>query len=376
MIDTGEIVFMYCFDIGGEVQPKDLDAKLTEYGKTSRERVSGSTWIEDGIRVAVKNPIEIAEEKCAVEFKVFSIGGLLVSIKASIKNKDFAQTLETISKLEDAKITAMQGKSIATIARTTTITMADFAKNLAVRIKEDIKPFITGQYPGPDYEERYRLIIVRQGDRDAIVEKSKNEIVGLIRKEPFEALDMEEVDEIVDNRYAYRDDFFIADVRGAFGFVRNLEVFPIMRAAELYLMQKLELRVYDSILDDMLGKSYDILAKAESKASRELGERINDIHLMRLELLEIVSAMKVPRGGHRARIFYSLCETLEEVFEAQDLVESVTRKLDRLGEIYTMVYDSLQNTRFMRMDRTMLMLEGIIVVLIVIEIILVLVGKL
>jgi len=41
-----------------------------------------------------------------------------------------------------------------------------------------------------------------------------------------------------------------------------------------------------------------------------------------------------------------------------------------------MVYDSLQNTRFIRMDRTMRMLEGIIVVLIVIEIILVLIGKL
>jgi hypothetical protein len=58
------------------------------------------------------------------------------------------------------------------------------------------------------------------------------------------------------------------------------------------------------------------------------------------------------------------------------LANSVTRKLDRLGEVYTMVYDSPQNTRFIRMDRTMLMLEGIIVVLIVIEIILVLVGKL
>ncbi len=79
---------------------------------------------------------------------------------------------------------------------------------------------------------------------------------------------------------------------------------------------------------------------------------------------------------NKVKIFYSLCETIEEAFEVQDLANSVTRKLDRLGEVYTMVYDSLQNTRFIRMDRTMLMLEGIIVVLIVIEIILVLVGKL
>jgi hypothetical protein len=364
---------MYFFDIGGEIQPKELEGRLLEYGKVCRERVSGSSWIEDGIRVVAEDPIEILGEKCSIEFKVFSIGGLLVKITKPVKNRDFAQTLEIISKAEDDKIIPVhEGKS----NYTTTTTMADFAKTLADRIREDIKPFITSQYTSPDYQEWFRLIIVREGDGREILGKSKKEIVGLIRKEPFDRLCTEEVDEIVSNRYSYRDDFFIADIRGAFAFVKNREAFPVSRAVELYLLQKLQLRVYDSLLDDMLGKSYDILQKAESKANRELGERINDIHLMRLELLEIVSAMKVTKGSLRTRIFYSLCETLEEAFEVQDLANSVTRKLDRLGEVYTMVYDSLQNTRFIRMDRTMLMLEGIIVVLIVIEIILVLVGKL
>jgi predicted house-cleaning noncanonical NTP pyrophosphatase (MazG superfamily) len=375
MIRQGELVFMYFFDIGGEVQPKELEEKLTEYGKACRERVSGSSWIEDGIRVSANDPIEILGEKCGIEFKVFSIGGLLVKITVPIKNKNFAQTLEIISKTEDDRIIPVK-ESGSDYASTTTTTMADFAKTLADKIREDIKAFITSQYTSPDYQEWYRLILVREGDGREILGNSKKEIVGLIRKEPFDRLCIEEVEEIVSNRYSYRDDFFIADIRGAFALVKNLEAFPVSRAVELYLLQKLQLRVYDSLLDDMLGKSYDILQKAESKANRELGERINDIHLMRLELLEIVSAMRVTKGSLRTRIFYSLCETIEEVFEVQDLANSVTRKIDRLGEVYTMVYDSLQNTRFIRMDRTMRMLEGIIVVLIVIEIILVLIGKL
>ena len=77
----------------------------------------------------------------------------------------------------------------------------------------------------------------------------------------------------------------------------------------------------------------------------------------------------------KTRVFHSLSETIGDVFEIHDLATSVTRKLDRLEEIYTAVYDSLQNTRFIRMDRTMLMLESIIVVLIVVEIVLALVRK-
>jgi hypothetical protein len=385
IIQEGELAFLYVSDIGGEIQPKDLENRLGEYGKTCREKVPGSSWIEDGIRIVAKDAIEIFGVKSCVEIKVFSIGGILVRINVPVKNKDFAQMLEIISRAEDdvrgravvaVTTEGAQSSSPSSSSSSAATTMADYARNLAERVREDIKPFITSPYASVDYEERYRVILVREGDRD-VIEKSKKELVGLIKKEPFDKLCMEEVDEIFDNnRYAYRDNLFIADIRGAFGFVKNMDAFPVSRAAELYLLQKLQLRVYDSLLDDMLGKSYDILAKAEFKADRELGERINDIHLMRLELLEIVSAMKVARGSPRARIFSSLCETLGEVFELQDLVDSVTRKLDRLGEIYTMVYDSMQNTRFIRMDRTMLMLEAIIVVLIAIEIVLVLAGKL
>jgi hypothetical protein len=48
--------------------------------------------------------------------------------------------------------------------------------------------------------------------------------------------------------------------------VNSIETFPVLRAVELFLLQKLELRVYDFLLDGMLEKSYDILSKAESKA--------------------------------------------------------------------------------------------------------------
>jgi hypothetical protein len=367
MIQEGELIFIYVSDIGGEVQPKELEGRLEKYGKTCRERVAGSSWIEEGIRILVKDEIEICGLKSRAEIKVFSIGGILVRINVPIKNKDFASTLEIISTAED-------GKEGIIVNGIPTTALAEYAKDIARRVKEDIKPFITSQYSNVDYEERYRVIIVREGDRD-LIEKSKKEMVGLVRKEPFDRLGLEEVEEISSTHYAYRENFFIADIRGAFGFVKSMETFPVLRAIELELLQKLELRVYDFILDEMLGKSYDILAKAESKASRRLGERINDIHLMRLELLEIVSAMRGTRGSTRARIFSALCETIGEVFEVQDLVDSVTRKLDKLGEIYTMVYDSLQNTRFIRMDRTMLILEAIIVALILFEIVLVLMGK-
>jgi hypothetical protein len=366
MIKEGELVFLHFFDIGGEVELKgleDMKARLEECGEVGVEKLPGASWIEDGVRIAVNEVSEVLGEKTCTEVKIFPIGGILVKVTVPVRGKDFFQVFDLLSKAEDGIVN--QGATIA---------MAEFAKDLADKIKEAIRPLITSQYTTVDYTERYRIILVRNGDRE-LLEKSKKEIASLVRREPFDRLSREEVEEIVSNRYAYRDNLFIADIRGAFALAKSPENFPVSRAVELFLLQKLELRVYDSLLDEMLEKSYDILKKAESKANRELGERINDIHLLRLELLEIVSAMKATRGSQRSRIFYSLCETIEEVFEVQDMADTVTRKLDRLGEIYTMVYDSLQSTRFIRMDRTMLMLEAIIVGLIVVEIILVLAGK-
>lgn len=364
MIRAGALIFLHFFDIGGEIEPKGIEklqSRLSKYGKVCLENRPGASWIEDGVRIAVKDMVEVLGEKSCTEVKIFTIGGILVKITLPVKDKDFRQVLEFLSMAE-----------AGVVKQDTTIPMADYAKDLAEKMKEEIRSLLSSQYANVDYTERYRVIIAGEGERE-LMEKSRNEIAGLIRKEPFERLGKEEVEEIVSSRYTYRDNFLIADTRGAFAFVKNMETFPVLRAVELYLLQKLELRVYDSLLDEMLGKSYAILAKAESKANRELAERINEIHLMRLELLEIVSAMKASRWSPRARVFSSLCERLEEEFEVEELVDSVTRKLDRLGGIYTMVYDSLQSTRLLKMDRTTLMLEAIIVILIIVEIVLVLV---
>ena len=366
MIKEGDLVFLYFFDVGGEIELKSLEGlqeKLQKFGRTWIDKVPAASWIEDGMRIALGDSIEIAGEHASTEVKIFPVGCIAVKIAISIKDKDFGQVFDLLSRSEEE--TSRQG---------TCIVMTQFANEIATRIREAIKPLLTSQYAAMDYSERYRIILVRNGDREAI-DKSRKEIAGLLRQEPFDKLGKEEVEEILGNRYTYRENFLVADIRGAFAFAKNIDAFPVLRAVEFCLLQKLELRVYDSLLDQMLERSYDILARAESKANRQLGERINEIHLMRLELLEIVSAMKSTRGSAKARVFYSMCETIGELFEIQDLADSVTRKLDRLGEIYTMVYDSLQSTRFIRMDRTMLMLETIIVILIVGEIILALIRK-
>lgn len=363
VIQEGNLIFLYLFDIGGEVKLEGLEAKLEEFGKARLEKLPGASWIEDGVRIETRDVVKVLGEMANIQVKIFSIGGVLVKITTSFRDKDFNQILDLLSRAEGE---AVKDGLI--------IDMAEFAKDLAYRIKETIGPSIISQYGAVDYYESYRVILVRNGVRN-LIEKNKMGIASLLRRESPDSLSNEEVQEIVNNRYRYRENFFIADIKGAFAFVTNMETFPVLRAVELFLLQKLELSVYDSLLDEMLEKSYDIVAKAKSKSNPELDERMNDIHLLRLELLEVVSAMKNLRGSVKARIFHSLGETLGEVFEVQGLAASVTRKLDRLGEIYTIVYDSLQNTKFIRMDRTMVMLEAIIVILIVVEIVLALAGK-
>jgi hypothetical protein len=85
--------------------------------------------------------------------------------------------------------------------------------------------------------------------------------------------------------------------------------------------------------------------------------------------------MRYIKESIRARVFSDICATIATKFELDDYMHSVSRKLDKLGEIYNMIYDSLQTTRFMRMERAMVLLEGIIVALIVLEILIFFMGK-
>ena len=109
--------------------------------------------------------------------------------------------------------------------------MTEFAREIAIRVKDAIRPLITSQYAAVDYSGRYRVILVRDGT-GKLFEYSKKEIAGLLLREPFDRLGTEEVEEIVGNRYAYRDNFLIADIRGAFTFVKNADAFPALRAIE------------------------------------------------------------------------------------------------------------------------------------------------
>jgi hypothetical protein len=355
--------FLYLLDIGGEVSPGDLQEKLSPFGTGIVERLPGASWIEDGFRISLRDGVIVSGLEPSIEVKVFLVGAILVKISLPVKNMDFQNLLDFLTRAEEN--VTKDGM---------TMSMSDFALDLAKAIRENLKPLIMNPYTTSPFSQSYRLVIATELEKDLLA-KSEREIAGLMKKEKFDRLSKAEIEETLETKYSYRDNVVIVDVRGGFAVVNNLEAFPVVRALELYLLQKLELRVYDSLLDEMLAKSYDILEKAGSKAGKEIGRHINEIHLMRLELLEIVSGMKYTKESTRARIFSAICSTIGERFEIDDLVHSVTRKLDKLGEVYNMVYDSLQTTRSVRMERTMVLLEVIIVALIVLEIILFFAGK-
>jgi hypothetical protein len=321
MIGSGELDFLYLLDIGGEVNPKGLHEKLSKYGQVSIDKISGGSWIEDGVRVSFKNHVRILGLEPIVEAKVFLIGALLVRVVLPIKNMSFQQLLDFISNAEQEVL--VDGS---------TSNMNDFCLKMSTEIKKTLEPLIINPYSAETHSQSYRLVIANEMD-GSLVEKSEREITGILRKEKFDRLSRSEIEDAVGTRYSYRDDLMIADLRGAFAVVKNLENFPVLRALELYLLQKLELRVYDLLLDEMLEKSYSILEKAESRASRELNEHIKDIHLMRLELLGIVSGMRYIKESIRARVFSDICATIATKFELDDYMHSVSRKLDKLGDI-------------------------------------------
>lgn len=163
MIKDGDLVFFHFFDIGGEVDLRgliQLKTKLEEYGKVWVEKLPGASWIEDGVRIAIKDHVSVAGQNSYTEVKIFPIGGILCKVTVPFKDTDFRQVFDLVSKAEGQ---VYAGESNGTLN--------DYAKVIASNIRDQIRPFIINPYTNVDYSEKYYFVLIREGENDLILKK-------------------------------------------------------------------------------------------------------------------------------------------------------------------------------------------------------------
>lgn len=130
--------------------------------------------------------------------------------------------------------------------------------------------------------------------------------------------------------------------------------------------QLLELRYYDSVLENELERMYDAIEEADRRRHYPRLSRYRSITRRLLELVaeiteitgRIQNALRVTEDVFYARVYAAALK----IFRIKDWAESIEQKVDVIERSYAMLSDELVTHRF-------LLLETAIVVLILVEII-------
>ena len=187
----------------------------------------------------------------------------------------------------------------------------------------------------------------------------------LAQEEDATRLSDQEIDESIEQYLTYySNDLAVVDWDAALVVGERETLDEVLHVIELANVQLLELGVYDRALDTSLDRAYRDLERRSVKLRREVQRSLREIRLDLARLSdELLNTTKFFGDWHLARIY----QALSGRFHLSDWHNIIKVKLTTLGELYQLLAQDWINF-------WMVVLEGSIVLLFVIDVLLLFVG--
>jgi hypothetical protein len=357
-ITNGIAMLYYCFDIGYEIQLKGLERIR---GKRTKETFLSFTRLTPPyiqykvppllIRLG-KRKIEIdgREFISSVDVKVYDFGVITIRFIVPISG-NLTQLYELASLLTESRV--LRKKAIS-----------EFLKIRADIIQAVVKP---RQGAENDLED-YAIFMVQEFDRKTnatyLLENYGVELARILRGE--RNLSAVRIQEALKNPLSYYDnDLTTIDWNAAFIYDPEAS-YDVPDVIEFALIQLLELRLYDQILDTIVEDAYDAIEPIKfrifpfSKALRNLSQ-------LKLDISEIVDRLekhlKLIGDIYLAKVY----ETAAKRFYLEHWNSAVRHKLVTIESIYNESWSKMQTNRMIVLEMAIVLLFIIDIILIVIE---------
>lgn len=355
----GELVFTYLYDLGGEVRLGEAGRLMATVPTAEPIEMSKNApvYVELVRPLRLKYPNHEVEtdqgvRSFRVATQVYAIGAVGVTLRLPFEAADLAELNRlTLLKPDDESLD-------------------DIARGFAEVLTDRIRPALVETYVASVEPEKYLVIVLTETSRSAIelFENERQALAGLVagEKRP-ERLSEEEVSDNLRTWYRYyQDDLVIVDWDRALVIEpsgKYDDVLTIMEAANLQL---LELRVYDRYLDAVLEEAYEDITGFYGRgglfrSARHVQEELSNARIDLVRVTDTINNIgKLFGDYYLAKVHLGLTER----FHLHEWEQIVREKMATLNELYTLASHEVEHRRGMA-------LEGMIVLLFVVDLILI-----
>jgi len=361
----GEIVLLYAFDIAHEIATDRIREILSKKPFPFEIRM-GKTIPKD---LPIYRPLTIA---LAPEEYDTSVGR--ITLKPFVKIIDIGVVSISLEIPFDrpalSDLTAYHH-----IALKDNRTLDQLAETICSQVRESIKPALIKPNEKIDPPEAYTIFCVsgvEDGPIPAWVGARKREIAALLMEETnASALSDMQINEVLDHTLHYtNDDAVVIDWDAALIIDRDEYYDDVLYVIELANLQLEEFQYIDRLLETLRERSYGDVERYY-RAARFLGLPTRTLTTLRhtqMDLAkmsdEVTNIAKFSGDWYLARV-YLACR---DRFHIDRWRESVREKLASLEHLYNVVNGEIANRR-------MVLLEGIIVVLFILDVLMLLILK-
>lgn len=356
-ITAGSAMLYYCFDVGYEIQLAGLE-KIR--GKTARQsfllyKRLTPPYIQYKvppllIRLGKKRVvIEGKEFSISVDAKVYDFG--VITIRFTLPISGSIDQLNELSTFLTESV-VLRKKAISEFLKI----RADIIQSIA-KPREDAEKDL----------EDYAIFMIQTFNQPVtatdLLNNYKVELTGILREE--KGLSESEINDALKNPLSYRDnDLVLIDWNGAFIFDPEAS-YDVPDVIEFALIQLLELRLYDQMLDEIIDDAYDTLVPIRYRIF-PFSKTLQDLSRMKLDISEIIDRLmyhlKLIGDLYLAKVY----ETASNRFYLERWKSAIRQKLTTIESIYNELWTRIQTNR-------MIVLEAAIVILFIIDIILIII---
>ena len=248
-------------------------------------------------------------------------------------------------------------------------------RHLAEEVRRELTPYAIRPVSQLAQEEAYTVFCIQSPlatmdgaplSAETWLQAQRRAVASLLTQEPdIDHLSKQEADEST-GRYLsyYEHDLVVVDWDAALIIDQPEHFDETLYVMELANLQLAELEAYDRILDEALERSYRDLGEHRARTRSDILRELRDI---RIDLArfndELSNITKFFGDWHLARIY----ENISARFHLGDWHRSIDGKLKTLDDLYQLLKHDQNN-------RWMLILEGTIVLLFVIDLVMLFLG--
>ncbi|MCL2329676.1 MAG: hypothetical protein FWC56_00055 [Phycisphaerae bacterium] len=361
---TGEVVYMYAFDIAYEMPRLPIRTLLGQPIAHFRMDVSKRNPRQHMFfspQMVLLPPVEYPgpQGRLRVEraIKLLPLGSISITMRVPFT----VRTINDLVAYHD--ITFSTGSLELEVRR------------LAEEARQELAPYCSRPASQVRDEEAYTVFNIRsmpevtagsKFNAEDWLRTHRREVAALLtQEEDVAVLSQQEVEESTSRLLSYyKHDLVVMDWDAALIVADPRDVEETLYVMELANLQLSELEAYDRILDSAVERSYRDLEKRGGRSKRAI---LRDLREIRIDLArlsdELSNITKFFGDWHLARIY----QILAKRFHLSDWTKTINSKLTMLDNLYSL-HKLDQN------NRLMLILEATIVLLFIIDLVILVLG--